>query len=149
MITIPMLGYNILKFFLQCPFCTLSRMNRTFLYQWMGTGVWILVCLTSWVILKTSGNFQSWNLWWSRWRHQMETCSASLTLCKGNSPVTDEFPSQRPVTWSFGILFDLHQDKRLGKPSRRRWFETRLRSLWCHCNADIIWNINSLRPSDA
>ena len=27
-------------------------------------------------------------------------------LC-GNSPVTAEFPSQRPVTWSFDVSFDL------------------------------------------
>ena len=29
------------------------------------------------------------------WRHQIETFSASLALCAGNSPVTGEFPSQR------------------------------------------------------
>ena len=29
------------------------------------------------------------------WRHQMETFSALLTLCVGNSPVTGEFPAQR------------------------------------------------------
>ena len=36
-------------------------------------------------------------------RHQMETFSALLALYAGNSPVTDEFPSQRPVTelWCF------------------------------------------------
>ena len=28
-------------------------------------------------------------------------------LCEGNSPVTGEFPSQRPVTRSFGVFFDL------------------------------------------
>ena len=28
-------------------------------------------------------------------------------LCVGNSPVTDEFPSQRPVTQSFDVFFDL------------------------------------------
>ena len=38
---------------------------------------------------------------WSWWRHQMETFSALLALCAGNSPVTGEFPSQRPVTRSF------------------------------------------------
>ena len=32
------------------------------------------------------------------WRHQMETFSASLALCAGTSPVTGEFPSQRPAT---------------------------------------------------
>ena len=30
------------------------------------------------------------------WRHQMETISALLALCARNSPVTGEFPSQRP-----------------------------------------------------
>ena len=35
------------------------------------------------------------------WRHQMETSSASLSLCEGNPPVTGGFPTQRPVTWSF------------------------------------------------
>ena len=31
---------------------------------------------------------------WSWWRHQMETFSALLAFCVGNSPVTGEFPSQ-------------------------------------------------------
>ena len=43
----------------------------------------------------------------------METFSALLALCAGNSPVTGEFPTQRPVTRSFDIFFDLHQNKRL------------------------------------
>ena len=33
----------------------------------------------------------------SWWRHQMETFSALLPICAGNSPVPDEFPAQRPV----------------------------------------------------
>ena len=37
----------------------------------------------------------------------METFSALLALCAGNSPVTDEFSSQRPVTRSFDVFFDL------------------------------------------
>ena len=37
----------------------------------------------------------------------METFSALLALCAGNSPVYVEFPSQRPVTRSFDIFFDL------------------------------------------
>ena len=41
------------------------------------------------------------------WRHQMETFSALLALCAGNSPVSGEFPSQRPVTRSFDVFFDL------------------------------------------
>ena len=41
------------------------------------------------------------------WRHQIETFSALLALCAGNSPVTGAFPSQRPVTRSFDVLFHL------------------------------------------
>ena len=42
------------------------------------------------------------------WRHQMETFSALLALCAGNSPATSEFPTQRPVTWSVDVFIDLH-----------------------------------------
>ena len=37
----------------------------------------------------------------------METSSALLALCVGNSPVTDELPAQGPVTRSFDVFFDL------------------------------------------
>ena len=37
----------------------------------------------------------------------METFSALLAICAGNSQVTSEFHSQRPVTRSFGVFFDL------------------------------------------
>ena len=30
-----------------------------------------------------------------------------LAFCAGNSPVTGEFPSQRPVTQSYDVFFDL------------------------------------------
>ena len=49
------------------------------------------------------------------WRHQMETLSALLVLCAGNSPVTSEFPSQRPVTRSFHVFLDLRLNKGLSK----------------------------------
>ena len=74
------------------------------------------------------------NLVSSWWRHQMETRFLLLALCEGNPLVTGGFPSQRPVTWSFGVFFDLHMNKWLSKQSRHRWFETSLCSLWCHCN---------------
>ena len=73
-------------------------------------------------------------LWCSWWRHQMETFSALLAICMGNSPVTGEFPSQKPVTRSFDVFFDLHLNKQLSKQSWRRWFETPSCSLWHHCN---------------
>ena len=65
----------------------------------------------------------------------METFSALLALCAGNSPVTGEFPSQRPVTWSFDVFFDLCLFKRLCKQSSRWWFEKPSRSLWRRCDA--------------
>ena len=72
------------------------------------------------------GSAKSW------WRHQI--FSALLALCAGNSPVTGEFPSQKPVTRSFDIFFGLRLNKRSSKQSRRRRFETPSRSLWHHCN---------------
>ena len=69
------------------------------------------------------------------WRHPMETFSALLALCAGNSPVTGEFPSQRPVTRSFDVFFELRLSKRLGKQSWDWWLETPSRPLWRHSNA--------------
>ena len=43
----------------------------------------------------------------------MEIFSTLLALCEGNSPVAGEFPSQRPVTRSFDVFFDLRLNKRL------------------------------------
>ena len=43
----------------------------------------------------------------------METFSALLALCAGNSPVSGEFPAQRPVTRGFDVFFDLSLIKRL------------------------------------
>ena len=51
----------------------------------------------------------------SWWRHQIETFSALLTLCTGNSTVTGEFPSQRPMMWSFNIFFDMCLNKQFNK----------------------------------
>ena len=49
------------------------------------------------------------------WRHQMETFPALLAICVRNSPITGEFPAQRPVTWSFDVFFNLRLNKRLSK----------------------------------
>ena len=50
-------------------------------------------------LLLTLSSLQTW------WRHQMETFSALMALCAGKSPVTGEFPAQRPVTRSFDVFF--------------------------------------------
>ena len=62
------------------------------------------------------------------------TFSVLLVLCAGNSPVTGEFPAQRPVTRSFEVFFDLRLNKRLSKQSWGWWFEMSSCPLWCHCN---------------
>ena len=80
---------------------------------------------------------------WRKWPYYKEVYM--VTSLNGNIfRVTDPFwgesighqwfPSQRPVTRSFNVFFDLHLDTRLCKQSRRRWFETPSRSLWRHSN---------------
>ena len=81
--------------------------------------------------MKIHQNFTSFIAWW---RHQMETFAALLALGARNSPVTVEFPSQRPVTRSFDVFFDLRLNKRLSKQSWGWWFETPSRPLWRHYN---------------
>ena len=51
----------------------------------------------------------------------METFSALLAICAGNSPVSGEFSAQRPVTRHFNVFFDLHRNKRLSK----QWWDLR------------------------
>ena len=58
------------------------------------------------------------------WRHQMDTFSALLAICAGNSP----------VMWSFDVFLDLRLNKRLSKQAWGWWFETPSCSLWRHCN---------------
>ena len=48
----------------------------------------------------------------------METFSALLALCE-ESPVIGEFPSQRPLTQSFDVFFDLRLNKRDAGDLRR------------------------------
>ena len=80
-------------------------------------------------------SFNSWRA--VTWLYpQMETFSALLALCAGNSPVTGEFPSQRPVTRSFDVFFDLCLNKGLSKQSWGWWFDTPTCPLWRHCNDD-------------
>ena len=68
----------------------------------------------------------------------METFSASLAICAGNSPVTGEFPEQRLVRRSFGVFFDLRLNKRLSKLSWGWWFETPSHPLWRQRNVQRV-----------
>ena len=67
----------------------------------------------------------------------METFSTLLAICVGNSPVTGEFPAQRPLAWSFDSFFDRHPNKRLSKQWRGWWLEKPSCQLWRQCNG--IW----------
>ena len=95
-------------------------------------------------ILQFSLSFLIKRSWW---RHQMETFSALLAICAGNSLAPGEFPVQRPVTRSFDVFLDLRLNKRLSKQSWGWWFETLPRPLWRDCNVlwqnvrehDILW----------
>ena len=58
-----------------------------------------------------------WYIPW--WRHQMETFSALLAICAGNSPVPGKFPSQRPVTQNVDVFFDLRLNNREAGDLRR------------------------------
>ena len=78
----------------------------------------------------------STNSWWSL---LIETVSALLGICVGNSPVTGEFPAQRPVARSFDVFFDLCLNQRLNNQTRGWWFETPSRPLWRHRNVLIQW----------
>ena len=69
---------------------------------------------------------------------------ALLAICAGNSPVSNEFPTQRPVTRSFDVFIDLRLNKRLSKQSWGWWFETPSRPLWRHRNVLLNDNYTSV-----
>ena len=120
--------------------CSLSCKQRTFLKRVTCLNTY-LIKICSWIIsslvwcsiLSFEQGFH-WSECKTWWRHQMETFSALLAICAGNSPVPGEFPTQRPVTRSFDVYFDLRPNKWLSKQSWGWWFETPSRSLWRHRN---------------
>ena len=81
------------------------------------------------------------------WRHQMETFSALLALCAGNSPVPVNSPHKGQ--WRGALMFfDLRPNKRFSKRPWGWWFETPSWSLWRQCNelhsnlTPFLWNIS-------
>ena len=112
-------------FYIQCTFIRVAFLAmeanlQSFNIRW----------LISWVKYATLGSNGNVTCPWYDmlpppwWRHQMETFPALLAICAGNSPVTGEFPTQRPVTRSFDVFFELRLNKRLSKQSGGWWFET-------------------------
>ena len=104
------------------PIHLISNMDGTTHTQYIWWCIEYELSSTCWISLS------SW------WRNQMETFSVLLAFCAGNSPVTGEFPTQRPVTRSFDVFFDLCLNKWLNKQSWGWWFGTPSCSLRLHCN---------------
>ena len=117
-------------------FCVVTaQTNKTnFISLWFSDIVWWCTSESA-VAQVMAHHLFCCSLWWC---HQMETLSALLALCEGNPPVIGGFPSQRPVTWSCDVFFDLRLNKHLCKHSRRWWFETPSWSLWRHRNDKLI-----------
>ena len=77
--------------------------------------------LTLWPIIPLKQHMD-WYKWiYTLWRHQLKGFYTLLTICEGKPPVTSGILSRRRVTRSFDVFFDLRLNKRLCKPSRRRW----------------------------
>ena len=83
----------------------------------------------------------SWK--WIQWAHLLVMMTSSNgnifrvtgPLC-GEFTGSGKFPTQRPVTRSFDVFFDLRLNKRLSKQPWDWWFETPSWSLWRHCNVN-------------
>ena len=109
--------------------------------------MWCGWCVSSVIIVLSLTRFIHDGVIMAWWRHQMEIFSALLALCAGNSHVTGEFPSQRPVTRSLDVFFDLRLDKRWSKQSWGWWFKTASSWLWRHCNGEVIlWYTSTTAP---
>ena len=69
--------------------------------------------------------------------------SSNGNIFRITGPLWGEFtshqwiPPKRSAMRSFDVFFDVCLNKRLTKPSRRRWFKTPSGSLWHHCNDGI------------
>ena len=102
-----------------------------YILVWWRSGPDAVGCRYLWTGNSGGFIFRSCNRgsWWCR---QMETFSALLALCAGNSPVTGEFPAQTPVARGVDVFFDLRLNKRLSNQTRRWWFEMPLGPLWRH-----------------
>ena len=88
------------------------------------------------------GNFVVVGNTWKQ--HMMTSLNGNIfrvtgPLC-GEFTGPGEFPTQRPVTRSFDVFFDLRLNKRLSKQPWGWWLQTQSWSLWRHCNELQIYN---------
>ena len=109
------------------------------------------MCDTDKLLASCDMSTTNWFLFWARQDYiaspqsqiDIKYCLSMgvymMTSSNGNifrvtGPLCREFPTQRPVTRSFDVFFDLRLNKPLSKQSWGWWFETLSRSLWRHRN---------------
>ena len=102
-------------------------------------------------LLMSTSNFvngiRPYTLIWANFHGWMHRCIANNMMTSSNGNIfrvtgplcgeftgPGEFPTQRPVTRSFDVFFDLRLNKRLSKQPWGWWFETLSWSLWRHGN---------------
>ena len=79
---------------------------------------------------------------WSWWRHQMETLSALLALCAGNSPVLVN--SHHKGQWRGALIFSFICDWLNGRVNNRDTGD--LRRHRSHYDVIVIFSASTLRP---
>ena len=102
----------------------------------------------SWLIVYFCCKLHSNKAGIIRCSHMMTSSNGNIfrvtgPLC-GEFTGPGEFPTQRPVTRSFDVFFDLRLNKRLSKQPWGWWFETPSWSLWRQFNELWIHILNSV-----
>ena len=92
---------------------TLNSFQASFIYCWL--------------------RYPLWNCYYMMTSSNGNIFRVTGHLC-GEFTGPGEFPTQRPVTRSFDVYFDLRPNKRLSKHSLGWWFETLSPPLWRHRN---------------
>ena len=87
------------------PYLIISKSEIWIVSHCLGLGQRTLVCALCPSICWCRGSPFWRNSLITWWRHQMETFSALLATCAGNSPVTGEFPAQGQ--WRGALTFSL------------------------------------------
>ena len=89
---------NVWSFIEYCNVCQVSQ-TVGYVFAWASCQIRQIACCQESLLC----HWHQWTPEITWWRHQMETLSALLDLCAGNSPVNGEFPLQRPITRSFDV----------------------------------------------
>ena len=111
----------------------------SYLPEWLNTNIWkiyffpLFYCMPSPVSVSIQSGAKSFY-----GKIMMVSSNGNIFCINGPSLlVISGFLSQRPVTQSFDVFFDLRLNKWLSKQSRCQWFEMPLHSLQCHCSRCI------------